>query len=485
MPQKTFVATALFCAALACKNGSPAPAPTLPDTCSSDTECQAGFRCDREQRRCVCTGDDACPGKFCNAFTGLCVDTIAGCTSDAACGAGQVCDRALRTCKPVTPFCQPCHANAQCGAGSKCAPHPQYPQAGTFCVPLCAAPAGGGSPGCANGLTCLAATSGDKLCYPSTGACGQSNACVPDSLKLCLNGDGDCDAAQACDKTLRQCVARVRTCPAGDACDPQSKLCARACGSDADCAVVEGKPGYLCRANACFLRALCNGDGDCSPGQTCTANPDGSKSCRQGCVTASDCPLGQGCSQADPNHPRCLAGCTQNVDCPVNTVCLNGACAGSNPPACAQTCQTTAACPVGAYCQNNCCVGLDFNAACQPGDAPGASPSKACPACIPGRGCTQSCQSSCFPLTLGACNSQNDCVAQGYPPDVICNTTPGIQRCQVLGHLQSCADTVSSSDCPAKGFRCVSASQFGCGTGGGICFPYEAAAQASCALGHN
>src|SRR5438105_4512764 len=205
------VRAALALLLAACKNGIPQPPAAVPDTCSGDSECQAHFRCDREQRRCVCTGDEACPGKFCNAFTGLCVDTVGGCTDDSRCGSGNYCNRALRTCKPITPFCQACRTDAECGSGSRCAAHPQFAQAGTFCVPACVTLSGGGSPGCANGLSCLKAASGDNLCYPATGACGQSNACVPDSLKLCA-ADVDCgDSTQTCDQTLKACVTRNRT----------------------------------------------------------------------------------------------------------------------------------------------------------------------------------------------------------------------------------------------------------------------------------
>src|SRR5256885_5303176 len=111
----------LLLALSACKGGTTtAPTTALPDTCSSDAECALKFRCDREQRRCVCTGDDACPGQFCNAFTGQCVASVPGCTADATCGSGNYCNRALRTCKPITAFCQACKTDAECGAGSAC-----------------------------------------------------------------------------------------------------------------------------------------------------------------------------------------------------------------------------------------------------------------------------------------------------------------------------------------------------------------------------
>src|SRR2546430_2696480 len=94
----------------ACKSSVPQPPAAVPDTCSTDSECQAHFRCDLELRRCVCTGDEACPGKFCNAFTGLCVESVGGCSGNDAgtvhCGQGQYCDAVVRTCKAVTAFCQ-------------------------------------------------------------------------------------------------------------------------------------------------------------------------------------------------------------------------------------------------------------------------------------------------------------------------------------------------------------------------------------------
>src|SRR5436190_13256329 len=111
----------------ACKGSTSTTSPVtaLPDTCSSDAECAAKFRCDREQRRCVCTGDDACPGQYCNDFTGQCVASVPGCPSSVTCDGGTWCDRAVRTCKPIVAFCQACKTDAECGAGSNCAAHPQ------------------------------------------------------------------------------------------------------------------------------------------------------------------------------------------------------------------------------------------------------------------------------------------------------------------------------------------------------------------------
>src|SRR5437868_5981134 len=122
---------------------------SAPDTCSSNAECAAGFQCDREQRRCVCTGDQACGTGFCNAFTGACVASVPGCTSDSACAKTEYCDRGLRSCRTLVSLCGACKTDSQCGAGSKCAAHPSYPTAGTFCVPQCASADAGAA--CGNG----------------------------------------------------------------------------------------------------------------------------------------------------------------------------------------------------------------------------------------------------------------------------------------------------------------------------------------------
>lgn len=461
----------------ACKNGVPQPPAALPDTCSGDSECGANFRCDREMRRCVCTSDTACKGdasgEFCNVYTGLCVGAVGGCSAvpDAGtvhCGQGQYCNTALRTCKAVTSFCQPCKGDAECGPGSACAAHPDFPSAGTFCVSAC-----DGAGACANQLACRTAASGAKLCYPP-GACGVSNACVPDSLRLC-SADLDCaDPAQTCDLSLKACIARSRTCPAGDACDPQSRLCVQACATDLDCLqIIEKVPGYQCRANACFRLALCAQDSDCTGGQICQANSDGSKSCHAGCVTNADCPLGSGCNTTDPNHPRCNPGCTVNTDCALNTICDTSAhlCTPSAPPACAQYCQDTAVCPIGANCSNSCCVETNLPATCG-----GTN----CGNCVSGGispGCNQNCSIGCFPMNLGSCASLADCQAK-YPAlgKVVCNT--GLGQCQVLGQLQPCTP---GGVCTMKGFKCIA--NFGtCGPS--VCVPVEQAAQIACALGH-
>ncbi len=475
---------ALALAAFSCtSNGGAQVDAGVPGTCSSNAECSAGFQCDRQQRRCVCTGDQACPGGFCNAFTGTCVATVPGCTADSACASSEYCDRGLRSCRPLTGLCGACKTDAQCGAGSRCAAHPSYPAAGTFCVPQCQAAGDGGAAGCANGLTCLGrdqSATPEKLCYPAQGACGVTNACAPDSRKPC-SADTDCgDAAQACDQTLKYCIVKLRSCPAGDACDPQQRICVHACTVDADCIQIEGGPGYKCSANACIKQALCAADTDCSDGQICQANPDGSKSCRAGCVQNGDCPLGQSCSSADAHHPKCVQGCSASSDCPLNQICSGGACT-STVTGCAQTCQDTQVCDIASKCDaaSSCCRAANLSQACPTNKTQNTQ--YPCTACVHATGCPSpvaACAQNCFPLSFKSCTSDNDCTAF---PGSVC--TPSL-LCQQMVWVQPCTDDAS---CAYKGFKCRDSSQF-CGASGGgsarICIPDAQSAQVACLNGH-
>jgi hypothetical protein len=446
-----------LCALLGAACSSSTSGGSTPDagallTCSSDLECQTGFKCDRENRLCVCTGDSACPlGLFCNAFTGLCVSSVPGCTSDSVCKATEYCDRALRSCKPLAAICGKCKTDNECGSNSKCAVNPSFPNAGTFCSPVC-----GANGACSAGLVCAATA---QVCVPQQGACGVTNICVPDALAVCAK-DADCtDPTQQCDVTLKACVAKNRACPAGDACDPQQRVCVHTCAVDADCKLIEGAAGYRCRNNACFKLTTCNDDTECNATskQICAANPDGSKSCAAGCVSPTDCPLGQGCNN-DPSHPRCTPACIKNVDCPLNAVCNNGACAGSFG-GCAQACQATAACGLGASCSvNGCCVGgaaADFKALCP-------------------KGCAANLSTGCNVIAGAECSSGGQ---------VLCDArykNAGSTVCTPYGTGRYCVANLqfklcnSDADCPYKGFRC---SAIG---GPSVCWPSENSATDAC-----
>lgn len=427
-----------FALVVACKSSTNPPLPDagpVTTTCSSDAECSTGFMCDRASRQCYCTGDAACPsGLYCNAFTGMCVASVPGCTSNTACGAGMYCDAALRTCEPLTPLCGKCHTDAECGTSSYCSTNPTYPSAGTFCSPACATQSDASS-GCPGGLVCEArdaTVNAQLLCFPASGACGVSNACVPDSLALCTTA-ADCnDSTQACDATAGNCVAKNRVCPAGDACDPQQRICAHVCSTDADCTQIEGTRGYECRNNACYALTTCTSNNDCAVKKVCAPNPDGSKSCVAGCVSASDCPIGQGCNN-DPSHPGCTAGCQVNSDCPLNQICSGGACA-STASGCAQVCQTTAVCPIGASCSSSdCCVSGSFAQLCA------------------NNKCTENLSTGCLVMYGHGCAMTADCADL---PNTLCKAVAGSGNyCAADLQLHACG---SAADCPFKGFSCTS-----------------------------
>jgi len=84
-------------------------------------------------------------------------------------------------------------------------------------------------------------------------------------------------------------------------------------------------------------------------------------------------------------------------------------------------------------------------------------------------------------MNLGACTDNASCQNRGFPAGTFCNTTSGVQQCQVPGALQPCS---TSADCPIKGFRCTLLSTFGCNSTAGVCYPYEQAAQVACGVGH-
>jgi hypothetical protein len=279
-----------------------------------------------------------------------------------------------------------------------------------------------------------------------------SNACTPDTLSFC-NADTDCAAAdQQCDTGAHACVARSRVCAPGDACDPQQRLCLHGCSSDGDCTQLEGATGYACRNNACFKLLTCAQDGDCGTGKICAPNPDGSKSCKPGCVQPGDCPLGQGCNN-DPQHPRCTGSCGQNSDCPINTVCDQGACKGQLG-SCQQACQATVACPVGQSCRSSCCVATSVAQLCPPG-------------------CTASCGTDCIAFAPASCTQQADC-DRSFPGTHCLAQAGGGYACSGALTLKACSGDL---DCPYKGFRCQQ--PLAC-PGVSLCLPVEAAAQRIC-----
>lgn len=95
---------------------------TSDGSCSSDSQCPVGTRCDTDQGLCVCATDEACmPGYFCN-HSGVC-QGVAGCSSNQDCPiANTYCDALTGKCLigPAEVVGSACGLASHCPYGSVC-----------------------------------------------------------------------------------------------------------------------------------------------------------------------------------------------------------------------------------------------------------------------------------------------------------------------------------------------------------------------------
>jgi len=157
------------------------------------------------------------------------------------------------------------------------------------------------------------------------------------------------------------------------------------------------------------LGAVCASDGECDPGQRCTAG-------EEECNPAPGCTEGQACPAVCYGH--CVADNTcANVDCELGTHCEQQCypCDGTNGP-CPPQCQ-----PACVPDQNLCAA-----ADCAPGTE-----------CVVTCTATGTCTVQCVPLTAcaaltteAACTSRGDCTPVYLGDD--CTCYPGYCECNVL-----------------------------------------------------
>lgn len=448
-----------LCLALTALLGCPAEPPATPDggvsqsalSCSSDAECSGGFVCDRIRRSCVCTRDEVCtdPARpYCNAFTGRCVEEVAGCVRDSDCTPQEFCDAAVRTCRARLGWCAPCADDRECGgAEDRCVVHPEFTSAPRFCGKAC--DAGGG---CPDGQSCRETDRG-RQCIPATGRCSTyEESCVPDTRQPCAT-DVDCTEGvrQICDRALRQCVAAESTCPGGRVCDPISRRCELPCREDNECRVRHEDPTLVCQSRTCTVPDTCYRDSECDANRFCYREPglsvDAPGACRPTCASNSECPLGQVCAE-DPvsSRKRCLTGCVNgsNASCPINAVCQGGACATTNSTG-QRHCQIRQACNFKEYCRANVCV-------------PGTEHCQKC-------GGAQSCPAgtSCLRVPFNLSCSPVTC-----PPGYVGDSKTGTRECGTgraywcwanICAVSGCrGPTMADDDCP-QGFECQSWNQ--------------------------
>ena len=320
--------------------GTPDGGGTSDGTCNVDAECPTGFKCDRERRRCVCTGDESCPANlFCNAFTGQCVTEVPGCTQDSECGPNQYCEVESRTCRTRRSYCEPCTQDRQCGAAAdKCIEDPTVGR--RFCGKACS-----GDGDCREGSTCQT-IGGVQTCWPTVATCEQLAGCIPNTGQSCQQ-DADCTEGQdqVCDLVQGVCVARVPTCPFGTVCNRDTKQCETACTTDDDCAANENCQNSPCRCtnNECVPILLCQDNADCEPGQVCIVEPGQTEGeCGPSCTADSDCPQGEVCTDLGSRR-ACVPGCVSDADCPLTANCSGGRCVPG--------CQASVVCQACQLCQ--------------------------------------------------------------------------------------------------------------------------------------
>ncbi len=426
----------------ACKSGSSAADAGTRNviSCNTDEECGA-FVCDKARRQCVCTTDDMCQAAargaaaaFCNAFTGACVtgDQIAGCKSATDCTKDQFCDVAVRTCKPKRAYCETCTRDAECGATSKCARHPDYTATDPFCMTPC-----GTADACPSGQKCRDTEKG-KACVPE-GQCNADPTCVPDSFQLC-SADADCTqgTSQRCNLAEGRCVASVVSiCVSGQSCDPRTNHCVAACAADADCVARFGA-NFLCVQASCRPSNACTSHDQCAPSEFCLkaagAGPSTAGICKPSCSDTSQCPIGTQCAKdAATQHFVCQTSCSGDSDCLFNQYCESGTCQPG--------CQINDVCAFRERCTNHQCVAdskhcQTCNTGCSGGLCGTIGTSDVC---VPATQQCPACPSGATAIRAGPAGSS-------CSPQVECICT--IKRC-----LYPCSDQQDPSQCP-KGFTC-------------------------------
>ncbi len=336
--------------------------PSCATTCSSDSQCQAGFWCDGTQCQpkktngTTCSGANQCTSGFCNARDGVCCDTSCDSTCTTCKAAGSE-----GTCKMVGSGQDPyneCTGTGTCGGVCNGAGACSYPTTATSCG-TCKRCNGAGA--CSN-----VPNNSDPLSH-----CGGCQTC---------NGSGACKSIASGQDPKNFCTDQG-PCGLNGQCNGSG-----ACGYYA--------AGYTVVAASCnastnihYPADVCNGSGGIVDGGSvgCAPYACGATTCKTSCTQHSDCASGHFCdlndSDLDGNKNECLPKKSDGQGCSANAAdyecsggeCSNGYCCGSAGAACCATnshCGFMAEAPkcnsvtsggcsgsrVDATCSNNVCV---------------------------------------------------------------------------------------------------------------------------------
>ncbi len=361
---------------------------------------------------------------------------------------------------------------------------PSYPE-GEECKPIpvgmiCDIAADPASPcGCAQGLECTAAATGD-ICLPPP-----TNPPQNPSPECSEFGDVCDSKADCCNSALECSCAGGGTCSQKSCRIPQCAASGQKCGS---IPIWESDPGNTANVSCCNATQQCQGP---TGNQVCvdpSTNPQPTNPPSSSCVAVNqDCfgnkpccdPANNACTmvvksstpvayeylcKAKPNAPACKspsASCASGSECCSGT-CTNGQCANS-APACideSQTCTLSSEC-CGGTCQFSASFGTKV---CSDNHSPQCR----------GNGATCTATSECCSgsnCTDFLMDGNKTCRSQSLPP--ICrqenlSCTNSAECCR-----GSCLSGVCKSACKTAGQSCGSAAKGSCCTdllcSGGTC----------------
>jgi len=321
-------------------------------TCTADTDCQGGGRCQGGFCMDSCTANLDCRGGTdyrCLDYFGdgqrVCVPNNptpfgAACTMNSDCTPSLVGAALCLLAEDDFPggYCTSgCLGDEQCPAGTFCRIEPNAPDG--LCVPTCGTNADCQVGGRSTTYECYDSVGGTQdHCWPTASgaglpgdACANRQACAGGQEGFCIDppvwSDGYC--TQVCQVT----------CPTGSHCAGIfGGACVSDCTATSDC-----RPGYTCRdidtdqvneclpsatgagavGDACTQLADCSGDADgacitedattgefaggyctlfcdvnaCPAGAVCAEDGGMNRLCLDTCTTAADCRTGYSCSQ--------------------------------------------------------------------------------------------------------------------------------------------------------------------------------------------
>ncbi|MEZ4232705.1 MAG: DNRLRE domain-containing protein [Polyangiaceae bacterium] len=435
-----------------CDAGSCVPAKTNGESCTANPECASGYCVDGFCCNTACNGQcEACSVSgsegACSAVTGAPVGARPSCADDgSACGGS--CNGVARTACAYPGSSTECRASS-CDTGSGVATLGAGCNGAGACPPLQTLSCPSGSctgDGCGNDCTADADCGVDEYCV--AGVCQTTQNLGSPCSRNAECGSGRCVDGYCCNSACSgQCEAcdlggnegvcsAVTGAPHGarTACANDGSGCGGTCDGTSQTSCTYPGNSVVCRAAACStgiatVEARCTGTGSCPSLQQQTCSP----------------------YTCHPSLPLCDGGCTVDGDCLAPQYCLAGICA--NPQGNGASCSTAGQCASG-NCVDGVCCDDACGGQCQSCSEPGSIGTCTLVSGAP-RGGRAACTGT--GVCAGACDGSNPgCAFPGG--ETVCG-------------LGSCSDDVSVPDASCNGAGECSAqtpqscAPYHCGTG--------------------